>query len=259
MPVGWTWQRLGRWRCFPLELNGRRQRPQRQAGGVEANVGDASGLGCRRLALGVFGFTGDSTNSWGTGRDKSSNDGVGAYIRASSALGVYGSLLGAASWSDHDLTNLFVGSTANKNATGYSGVATLGYVAHLASDAAVDLRTYVAYGTVDGNSFTDSAGITVSGTKDDIVTVGASAGLYAPIAPMTQGFVRGGVKWAKVDSSITVFGVTRSGSADEVSGSVESGIVAHTAEGVEFGASGFGEFSDSTTSYGGRAHVGVKF
>jgi hypothetical protein len=67
------------------------------------------------------------------------------------------------------------------------------------------------------------------------------------------------VKWAQVDSSITAFGITQSGTVDEVSGSVESGFVAHTSDGVELGASGFGEFSDSTTSYGGRAHVGVKF
>jgi hypothetical protein len=229
------------------------------AGGVEANVGDAADLGCRRLAVGVFGFTGDSTNSWSTGRDKSSNDGIGAYLRASSAMGLYGSLLGAVSWSDHDLSNLVFNSTANKNATGISGVATIGYVARVGGNASVDLRTYVAYGNVDGDGFTDSQGITVSGSNDDLLTVGASAGVYAPIAPSTQGFVRGGVKWAQVDSSITAFGITQSGTVDEVSGSVESGFVAHTSDGVELGASGFGEFSDSTTSYGGRAHVGVKF
>jgi hypothetical protein len=229
------------------------------AGGVEANVGDAADLGCRRLAVGVFGFTGDSTNSWATGRDKSSNDGVGGYIRASSAMGVYGSLLGAISWSDHDLSNAILGTTANKNATGYSGVATLGYIARMAGSAAVDLRTFVAYGNVDGDAFTDSAGITISGTHDDLVTVGGSIGVYAPIAPSTHGFVRGGVKWTELNSSISAAGITHSGSASEASGSVESGFVARTAEGIEFGASGFGEFSDSTTSYGGRAHVGVKF
>ncbi len=174
-------------------------------------------------------------------------------------MGLYGSLLGAISWSDHDLTNNIFGSTANKDATSYSGVATLGYVTHITSNAFADLRTYVAYGTNDGDGFTDTKGITVSGAHDNLVTVGGSLGLYAPIAPSTQGFVRGGVKWAQVDSSITAFGVTQSGSVDEASGSVESGFVAGTAEGIELGASGFGEFSDSTTSYGGRAHVSAKF
>jgi hypothetical protein len=229
------------------------------SGGVETTLGETTGFGCNRLALGIFGFTGDTVTSWSTGRAKTSDNGVGGYIRAASAIGLYGSLLGAASWSDSDLTNNAYGSTANKNATNFTGVATIGYIARLAADAAIDLRTYVAYGNADGDGFKDSKGIAVSGTNDDLVTVGASLGLYAPIAPSTQGFVRGGVKWAQVDSSITAFGVKQSGSVNEVAGSAEAGFVANAGGGVQLGISGFGEFSDSTTTYGGRAHVGVKF
>ena len=234
-------------------------RSENLAGGLEANFGADSDRGCHRVAVGVFGFSGWSDTSWSSGSVSTETSGVGGYIRAASAIGLYGSLLGAYGWSDHDLTNNIYGSTAKKDGSNAAGVATLGYVARVAANAAVDLRTYVAYGNASGDAFTDSKGISISGTNDDLVTVGTSVGLHVVLAPGAQGFVRGGVKWNEVDSSITAFGITQEGSVDEVAGTVEAGINLKASDTVAVGASGFGEFSDSTTSYGGRAHVSVKF
>ena len=234
-------------------------RAENFSGGVETGLGKIEGRGCNRVAVGVFGFAGKSENSWSTGRDDTDNAGAGAYIRASSALGLYGSLLGSWTWANSDLTNNVFGSTAKKDSDGFTGVATFGFVTRLAERSAIDIRTYVAYGNIDGDGFTDSQGITVSGSHDDLVTVGASIGLYTALTGTLQGFVRGGVKWSQVDSSMTAFGITAKGSAEETSGSVEAGFVARASQGVEFGTSGFGEFSESTTGYGGRAHVSVRF
>jgi hypothetical protein len=234
-------------------------RSESLSGGIETDAGSVSANDCDRVALGIFGFAGQSDTEWETGRAASDNSGVGAYIRAASSIGLYGSLLGAWNWADQDLTNSVLRSTAKRNSDGFTGVATLGYVAKIASNAAIDLRTFIAYGNINGDGFTDSVGIVVSGSEDDIVTLGGSLGLHVALNSFTQGFVRGGVKWAEVDSSITSFGITQSGSADDISGSVEAGFVAAASEGVQLGLSGFGEFSDSATSYGGRAHVGIKF
>ena len=227
------------------------------SGGIETSL-NTEDPGCRKVAVGVFGYHGNSDTSWQNGSSKTDTDGVGAYVRMSSPMGLYGSLLGAVGWSDSDLTNAVYASTASKDATNYMGVATLGIVSRLSAVAYADFRAYVAYGTSNGDGFADSQGIVVDGTNDDVVTVGGSVGLYAAIAPTATAFVRGGVKWAQVDSSITAFGITQSGSVDEVAGSVEAGINA-TADNVSFGASGFGDVSESMTGYGGRAQLGVKF
>ena len=39
----------------------------------------------------------------------------------------------------------------------------------------------------------------------------------------------------------------------------EAGLVMSASEGVQLGVSGFGEFSESADTYGGRAPVGIKF
>lgn len=234
-------------------------RAESLSGGLEAGLGDIEGRGCNRVAVGAFGFAGSSDTNSALSRDDSSNEGLGAYIRASSAAGFYATVLGAYNWSDHDLFNGVFGSTANKDASGWVGVATLGYVTRVAPGAALDFRTFASYGKIDGAAFTDSVGITVSGTDDKVLTVGGLVGLHAALTANAQAFVRGGVKWAELDSSITAYNITQSGSVDEVSGSVEAGLVLSAGHGVQLGFSGFGEFSDSADSYGGRGSLKVDF
>jgi hypothetical protein len=228
-------------------------------GGVEAGLGDIQGRGCNRVAVGVFGFAGSSDTRSALSRDDSNNEGIGGYVRASNASGLYATALAAYNWSDHNLYNGVFNSTADKDASGWVGVGTLGYITRVAPGIAIDFRTFASYGQIDGDAFTDSVGITVSGTRDEIVTVGGLVGLHAAISQSAQAFVRGGVKWAEVDSSITAFGVTQRGSVNEVSGSVEAGLAMTTGQGVQLGISGFGEFSDSADSYGGRAYLKLDF
>ncbi len=167
--------------------------------------------------------------------------------------GLYASLLGAVNWSDHDLVNTVISSTAKKSATGLSGVAPLG------ANAALDLRTFASYGNVFGGAFTDSVGIAVSGSKDDVLTLGASLGLDASIGPATLGFIRAGVKWSKLDSSVTAFSHTQTGSVSGMSESAEAGFTTNLGGGATLGLSGFGELTDSSLNYGGRAQIGLKF
>jgi hypothetical protein len=67
------------------------------------------------------------------------------------------------------------------------------------------------------------------------------------------------VKWADLDSSVTAFGNTLNGSVKGTSTSIEAGLVGSLGNGVQLGASGFGSFSEGTTGYGAKAHLGIKF
>ena len=229
------------------------------SGGLDTDLGNITGRDCDRVAVGIFGFTGWSDLDYANSSADTENAGLGGYLRLSSANGFYAALVGAWNWADQKIVNKVIGSTADRESDGFSGVATLGFLTPIAPGAAIDLRAFVAHGSLDGDAFTDSAGFVISGSEDDLLTVGGSAGIHVALNNDTQAFVRGGVKWAELDSSITAFGITQSGSADEVSGSVEAGLVMSASDSVQVGISGFGEFSDSSDNYGGRAHVGVKF
>jgi hypothetical protein len=234
---------------------GARGQSESLAGGIEFEGSDRSQLGCNRIALGFFGFGGTAR----TGSSNSDNNGMGGYIRASNSSGLYASLMGATSWSVTNMSNAVYASKAEKDAHSVNGVGSLGYLVKFAPATAVDFRGFASYSRNKSDPFTDSVGITVSETKDGIVTYGGSIGLHQILTPSLQGFVRAGVKWSALDSSVTAFGVTQKGAVDGMATSVEAGLTGRIGTNVQIGASGFGTFSDGATGYGGRAHVGVKF
>jgi hypothetical protein len=229
------------------------------AGGVEVDAGEASGLGCGRLGFGIFSVAGRSGNTTDTGSGNANTTGLGGYIRATSAFGIYGSLLAATSWSDTKLGNTVYGSTAEKHSKSVTVAATTGYVAKLGSTTALDVRAFASYNTDRSNGFLDSVGIAVSNTRDDIRTYGLSVGLHQALSPNVQGFVRAGIKRSDLDSSITAFDNTATGSVGGLAKTIEAGVTGSVGNGIQIGVSTFGTFSQGTTGVGGRATVGVRF
>ena len=227
--------------------------------GTETAATIATDRGCDRIAVGVFGYRGWSEATWMTGGTSGTSQGLGAYIRASTQAGLYGSLLASAGWTNEQLANSAYNSTADKDGTTRSVVASLGITGKLSPSDAIDLRTFVALGQADSNGFKDSAGIVVSNTHDDLKTVGASIGVTGKLSGGLAAFARAGVKWAEVASSITAFGITQSGKAGAMGYSGEVGITGQLANGVDVSLSAFGDASQGSSSYGGNARVGEKF
>jgi hypothetical protein len=254
-PQGWA-QVDGEW---SRSDGGGRGQNESLSGGVDVDVGEQAGLGCNRLAFGMFGFGTAARNSTLGGSNNSDTSGIGGYVRLGSVTGFYGALLGAVSWSDAQLSNLTYNSTADKHSMGLTGTATLGYLAPLMPGTAMDFRGFASSNRSRGGEFTDSVGISVSETRDDIRTYGISIGLHQAFNPSLQGFLRAGVKWSDLDSSITSFGVVANGAVKGMATSIEAGLVGTIGKNVELGASGFSTFGDGTTGYGAKATLGIKF
>jgi hypothetical protein len=229
------------------------------AAGGEADIGQSLGFSCNRLAIGMFGFGGNSRTTLTASSNKTESGGIGGYVRAGSGNGFYGSLMGAASWAEANLTNIALGSSASKDSKALTGAASLGYLMKLRPTTAVDVRGFASYNRDKSNGFTDTVGITVTDTRDSILTYGASIGLHQSFNPNLHGFVRGGVKWANLDSSITSFGNTFTGTVKGRSTALEAGLIGNLGRNVELGVSGFGTHSDGSHGFGGKAQIGVKF
>jgi hypothetical protein len=229
------------------------------AAGGEADIGQSLGFSCNRLAIGMFGFGGNSRTTLTASSNKTESGGIGGYVRAGSGNGFYGSLMGAASWAEANLTNIALGSSASKDSKALTGAASLGYLMKLRPTTAVDVRGFASYNRDKSNGFTDTVGITVTDTRDSILTYGASIGLHQSFNPNLHGFVRGGVKWANLDSSITSFGNTFTGTVKGRSTAIEAGLIGNLGRNVELGVSGFGTHSDGSHGFGGKAQIGVKF
>jgi hypothetical protein len=223
--------------------------------GVDADIGDR----CGRFGVGLFSMAGKSHNSTDTSTSNGSNTGLGGYIRATSGMGLYGTLLAATSWSDTKLGNAVLNSTAEKHGNALTAAATVGYIAKLSTVTALDLRSFASRNTDKSGGFTDSVGITVSDTRDIVRTYGISLGLHQALTPGLQGYVRAGLKRSDLDSSMTAFNTTLSGSVGGIAKSLEAGVTGSLGNGVSLGASTFGTFSQGATGYGGRATLGVRF
>jgi hypothetical protein len=238
---------------------GRAGQTESLAGGLEVDAGQQAGLGCNRLGFGVFSFAGGSRSAWDTGSSNSENTGLGTYLRATSAAGFYATALGAFSWNEAKLSNAVYASSANKSSHGVMAAGAVGYLAKLGASVALDTRGFATYSKDRGNGFTDTAGITVSETRDNVTTYGISLGLHQAFNQNLQGFVRAGIKKSELDSMVSAYGNAATGTISGVATSLEAGLNGNLRNGVTLGASAFTTFSESARGYGGRAQVGVKF
>jgi hypothetical protein len=229
------------------------------SGGVDADVSTALGLRCNQLALGAFAVAGDAKATWDSGSNDSTNTGVGGYVRASTSIGLYASLLGASSWADQSLDNNVLSANADRSATTYAVVGSVGFMTSLGATTAIDVRGFASFANTKGDGFTDSVGLTVTESRDEITTYGASIGLYQSFSPSVYGFVRGGVKWVDLDSSITAYTVTRTGNSNSTVGSFEAGLNGAITSSTIIGARGFTDVGDGLTNYGGKLDLTVKF
>jgi hypothetical protein len=187
---------------------------------------------CDRLAVGFFGFGTAVTSGGATGSTRGDNNGFGGYLRVAGAAGFYATGLTAISWSNAKVANSVLESTAETAASGVTGFASVGYAPRLNAISGLDMRAFVSYNANATNPFTDTAGITVTSSKSNILSYGASIGYVHQFNASLQGFARAGVKWAALDNSMVVFDNLMTGSAKDVAGTFEAGLNGTFANGV---------------------------
>ncbi|MCP5180020.1 MAG: autotransporter outer membrane beta-barrel domain-containing protein, partial [Pseudomonadales bacterium] len=226
--------------------------------GLERDMQDLTGAECGRTVMGAFFSAGTGESDWSTGRGETSTYGGGLYARFSKPNGLYGSVVGGASWSDRDLRNDILISTAKQDSTGFAGVATLGWTVRTAESTYLDLRGYATLGELDGGGFTDSLGLRVSGSDDDVTVFGGSVGLYHAFDAEAMGFVRAGARKVIVDNSVRVANLAFAQSQSERFGSLETGIDYRLSDNASISATAFGDFSSNSTGYGGTLRVTLR-
>lgn len=227
--------------------------------GYEHDLGEVTGQSCGQLVGGVFASMGRANLASGTGASKSSNVTTGAYLRYASTEGLYASGVVAVSHAKTDLSNAVFGSTATQDSVGYAGIASLGYVMPITSAGSIDWRTSLSYGVVNGDPFTDSAGIEVDDTSSKMTTAGVSVTYRHQFDEATSGFVGVGASWAEVTRETTAFGVTVGGRSTAPTGTLAIGVSSALSERAHFDMSVQGSLSDGTSSLGGRIGIRMTF
>ncbi|MEZ6127153.1 MAG: autotransporter outer membrane beta-barrel domain-containing protein [Planctomycetaceae bacterium] len=220
--------------------------------GIETDLFDPADVECGSTAMGAFFFENQTSDRWLSGSSSSEANGLGVYLRATVEEGFYCSLLGSLSWADSDLENGMYSSTASQDSTGYTVVATGGYMRPVSEFTFLDIRSFASYGSVNGNAFTDSGGMVVNGTDSGLTTLGIMSGLnYSEVDSQTV-FARAGVKWIDLDRQVGTPIALRTGSVQAVVGSVEVGYLQAITPRVWLNASLNTDFGQQFVSGGGR-------
>jgi hypothetical protein len=239
-----------------------------KGGGSGSNIGGALGIetqigkdqeGCGQTAAGLFGYANSGKTKFATGQSDADGYGAGAYVRTANESGFYASLMGTVGKIDSRLTNRIFQSTAKSDALGLMGDATAGIIKPIGEKAKLDVRGSVSYLSVDADSFTDTKGITVKDMKTKMWTLASSIGVIVPAGDKSAFYVRGGVKYSDVSRKTNAYDVIISNSGDEVTGTGEIGLNSQVSGNTSFGIGGYGDFSKSTTNYGGRVSLRVAF
>lgn len=227
--------------------------------GYEHDLGDATGKGCGQLVAGAFAGLGNASLSWGGGLSKSSNVTAGSYLRYASLTGFYASGTAAMTWSEADLSNGIFRSTATQNSVSTAGIVSVGYVMPVGIAGSIDLRGDVSRGVVDGEAFTDSAGIVVDDTQRRINTSGLSLAYNHRFDDTRSGFIRAGVKWSEAKREVTAFGVTVNGTSDVQIGTLAAGFSSKLSEQSKLDLALHGAFTGDTSSVGGSIRFKMAF
>jgi len=227
--------------------------------GYEHDLGDAIGKGCGQLVAGAFAGLGNASLSWGGGSSKSSNVTAGSYLRYASLTGFYASGTAAMTWSEADLSNGIFRSTATQNSVSTAGIVSVGYVMPVGIAGSIDLRGDVSRGVVDGEAFTDSAGIVVDDTQSRINTSGLSIAYNHRFDDTRSGFIRAGVKWSEAKREVTAFGVTVNGTSDVQIGTLAAGFSSKLSEQSKLDLALHGAFTGDTSSVGGSIRFKMAF
>ena len=227
--------------------------------GLDRDLSTVFGQRCGRVVAGVFGVAGGAHADWATGSTYNHNEGGGAYLRASTELGFYATVLGAVTSSTANMTNAVYGSTASQGSLNTAVVGAVGYVYRLSWQNWFDSRAFVAHGDVDGRGFTDSVGIMVNSSHDGMTTVGLSEGYNQAFSDRVTGFVRGGVKWTTLDSSITAFGDQVSGVSHATFGTVETGLFVRITPAATLTLAAAGDFNHYASSGAGHVGLNIRF
>ncbi len=230
------------------------------------NAGSAFGLdydvtpdACGKVAIGGFGSFSTSASSFETGTSDTESKGLGAYVRFAPGNGLYATALVAANWGESELTNNIFGSTANQDSFGMLVNGAVGYSTALGDSASFDIRAFASRAWIDGDGFTDSAGIVVDGSEADMTAVGAMATLSYDVTQSTSAFLSGGLRHVTMDHSVTAFGIEISGKAEANYASVEAGLRHALSDNAALSISGNGDFSKDSESWGGRVGLAFKF
>jgi hypothetical protein len=225
--------------------------------GVERDLSGLIGNGCSTtVAAGIFGTYGGSS----TGSSSSTSQGLGAYLRASTSFGLYGAVIATFGRSETDMRNAIFGSTAKQNSNNQAFIGTIGYVHRFNGGRTwLDARGSFGLARSNGQGFTDTVGIVVDGTKDELRAFTGTLGLHHAFTPTTTGYIRAGVRQLESFNSATAFGITVSGKGRQTSAIAEIGLSSEIMKGVTLSAGGFGEQSKTKRTLGGNARLSIKF
>ena len=214
---------------------------------------------CGQVAVGAFGSFGSTATSFNSGSSETDSKGFGTYARFAPGNGLYATTLVAANWGDTDMTNNVFGSTASQNSVGLMVNGSVGYATALGDGASFDIHAFASRAWIDGDGFTDSAGIVVDGSEADITAIGVVATLSYDISEATSTFLSGGVRHVTMEQSMTAFGIEVSGKAKADYASVEAGLRYKLTDNAALSFSGTGDFSKDSESWGGRLGLAIKF
>jgi hypothetical protein len=230
------------------------------------NIGSAMGVdydvtpdACGQVAVGAFGSFSATASTYETGSSETDSKGAGAYARFSPGNGLYATALFAANWGETELTNNIFGSTAQQSSMGYLVNGAVGYSTDIGDKATVDVRAFASRAWINGDGFSDSAGIVVDGSEADMTAIGAMATLSYDVTEATSAFLSGGGRYVTMDQSITAFGIEVSGSAKATYASVEAGLRHDLTSNATLAVAGNGDFSKNSESWGARIGLAFKF
>jgi hypothetical protein len=220
---------------------------------------DFSADACGQIAFGAFATLGAAGTKTASGSSDLSTKGVGGYARFGAGTGFYATALGAVNWGDTDIKNNIFGSTANQNSFGYMGNLAVGYAAKVSDSTVFDLRAYASAGKVDGDGFTDTAGIVLDGSKARMKTVGAMVGLQTALSDDVSAFARVGARHVWLEQSMSAFGIKVSGKNEMDFAGIEAGLNYKLTNSGVLSVSGNSDFSKNSTSWGGKIGASFKF
>jgi hypothetical protein len=225
--------------------------------GIERDLSGLLTLGCDTvIATGIFGTFGGA----GTGSNSSTSQGLGAFTRISTSMGFYGAAIAMVGRTETEMSNQIFGSTAKQHSNNRAFIGTAGYVYRFnGGQTWLDARGSLGLARSNGGAFTDTVGITVDSSKDEIRSFMGTLGLHHTFTSSTTGFIRAGIRATETTNSATAFSTTISGKNRQTAGLAEIGFSSVFAPGVTFSASGFGEKSKDTRALGGNVRLAIGF
>lgn len=227
--------------------------------GFDAKLRTTGKNECGRTSAGVFLYGNRGKNTHVDGAVDSDGYGAGIYIRTLRESGLYAQLMGTAGFVENDILNRVFRTTAQSRARNFLVDGTVGYVRPIRETlkTKLDLRGSISMLDSKSNPVADSFGFLTTNTSSDVLVGQATIGLLHRTENGSSGYVRLGGRYTDITSKTVAYGIVVNTAGDEWGGVAEAGLRLRLGAGGEFHLGAFGDFSDSTTGFGGR--LGLRY